>query len=1370
MENKKILGIDLGTNSIGWAVLELLEKEKTKRLLDKGVVLFEEGVIIEKGNEKSKAAERTKYRSARRLIFRRKLRKYQTLKVLAENNMVPLSIEEVERWRSSNFNGYPINDDFFEWLRTDDKFNKNPYYLRAKAVNEKLSSMELGRVMYHLAQRRGFLSNRLEQKDDKNKGQVKENIAEITKKIEKTGAKSLGEYFWKLYQQDRNSSENKIRKNYLGRKEHYLKEFELICKTQELSPELCAKLKKAIFYQRPLKSQKGLVGKCVFEPKKARIPISHPLFEEFRMWSFINNIKIKTPNDESLRFLTTEEKEKIIPLFESAPSNKTIKFEKIAKKLIAPEFKKAKIAKVNTKEARTAHYLVNYNLNTSVSTSPVRAFFKKYLGDDWATKEFQYQVKKPNGEPVSKSADYNDIWHVLFTFEDDEKLKEYIITKLKLSEKNVESFAKFDLPQGYGSLSKKAITKILPFLHAGFTYDKAVMLAKIPEIIGHDIWGVEENREEIINEIDKIFEGNTVERKIITAVNKTIYQIHDQGIHDKIAIEHFLESNIKDVFGNKSFNELADKDSIKQTALNLLNERLRFSGIENRIIKQKTKEEKVQEYLVNNFNLTGEEVSKLYHPSMMDIYKKPPVSIDGKRYLASPIIDSIKNPVMMRSMHLLKKLINRLIQTGLIDEETVIHIELARDLNDANTRAAIKKYQRERENENEKFRKEIENIFKEQNIIREVSKDDIKRYRLWIEQNEISIYTGETIGLHELFDGTKYDFEHTVPQSVSYDNSLANLTITESYFNRDIKKNKLPTELDNYNEIKVRLEGWEKELKDLENKIERNKKATKGAVTKEARDSLIQNRRYLELKRDYWYNKIKNFTIEEVTDRFKNSQLNDTRLITKYARAYLKSVFNKVHVVNGRMVSEFRKLWGIQEEDEKKSRANHIHHAVDAIVIASMTRNLYNKIAEAYHLMEDQKKEEARDKIKYTKPWRTFTEDVKNIYKETLIYHDIKDVLPKHTKKKIRKRGIIQYRYVQELPEWFKIMIDKGIYKENKDYFVEIKEGKKLYKIPKYKEGDTARGVLHRDTYYGAIARKDENGNILKDKNGEILVDYVVRKSIDEIKKPADAKKIIDPVIRKIVEQGISKKDALNKEIDELKKQLKNTTEEKEKEINEEIKKLENERNNLFRLPIKKGGFVPIKKVRIKSKVTNPIKDFKKHRDLSNKEYKQFYYVENEENYAMAIYEGVNEKGEVVRDYEKPVQNIEAANYFKRTQYEFRKEHPLVPARKKGLPLKYILRKGISVLFYNENPDELKDLPKEELVKRLYIITETQKAGRIYFIPHQLSGNISDNKKEAISKVVFSGNMLLLTKKNWNFIVDKIDFELSIDGKITWLF
>jgi CRISPR-associated endonuclease Csn1 len=194
----KILGLDLGTNSIGWAVVDT--SKEGNQIIDKGVRIFSEGVKIEKGQESSKAAERTDFRSARRLKFRRKLRKYETLLLLSKEKMCPLLENEVKLWRKSGFIKYPNNTNFLSWLQTDNFGEKNnpehkkirktqennPYFFRDKFSrqkydweNDKTLKEELGRAFYHIAQRRGFLSNRLEQSDDNVIEEHKEKIEEI---------------------------------------------------------------------------------------------------------------------------------------------------------------------------------------------------------------------------------------------------------------------------------------------------------------------------------------------------------------------------------------------------------------------------------------------------------------------------------------------------------------------------------------------------------------------------------------------------------------------------------------------------------------------------------------------------------------------------------------------------------------------------------------------------------------------------------------------------------------------------------------------------------------------------------------------------------------------------------------------------------------------------------------------------------------------------------------------------------------------------------------------------------------------------------------------------------------------------------------
>ena len=174
----KVLGLDLGTNSLGWALVD--ESEQGYALLDKGVEIFQEGVAREKNNEKPAVQDRTDARALRRHYFRRRLRKIELLKVLIRYDFCPpLSDGQLSTWRQKK--QYPIDGEFLRWQRTDDNEDRNPYHDRYTALTESLNLSDrtqrwlLGRALYHLAQRRGFLSNRKEAGDEKEDGTVGRN-------------------------------------------------------------------------------------------------------------------------------------------------------------------------------------------------------------------------------------------------------------------------------------------------------------------------------------------------------------------------------------------------------------------------------------------------------------------------------------------------------------------------------------------------------------------------------------------------------------------------------------------------------------------------------------------------------------------------------------------------------------------------------------------------------------------------------------------------------------------------------------------------------------------------------------------------------------------------------------------------------------------------------------------------------------------------------------------------------------------------------------------------------------------------------------------------------------------------------------------
>ena len=246
---ERILGLDLGTNSIGWAVVD--RKEDNERILvDKGVHIFQDGVAHDKSGEKPAVQDRTAARASRRHYFRRRLRKIELLKVLVENQLCPpLREEDLDRWKAEK--KYPMDPDFLEWQRTDDNCEKNPYHDRHVCLTRELDMKQkseryiLGRALYHLNQRRGFLSNRKDAVKNDDNGKVEKDITSLSTEMAEMGCEYLGEYFYHCY------GKKKIRTRYTARDIHYRKEFEAICKKQGLSEPLVQQLERAIFFRSP---------------------------------------------------------------------------------------------------------------------------------------------------------------------------------------------------------------------------------------------------------------------------------------------------------------------------------------------------------------------------------------------------------------------------------------------------------------------------------------------------------------------------------------------------------------------------------------------------------------------------------------------------------------------------------------------------------------------------------------------------------------------------------------------------------------------------------------------------------------------------------------------------------------------------------------------------------------------------------------------------------------------------------------------------------------------------------------------------------------------------------------------------------------
>lgn len=1414
------IGLDLGTNSIG---ISIRNKDNGKEIVDQleyfSSVIFKSGVGTEKTGEFSYAAKRTKKRSIRRLYQARKYRIWTTLKLLIENDFCPLSIEDLEKWsRYDKIQGlkrqYPIHATRFEqWVRLDFDGDgvaeySSPFQLRAELMEKQLDfsnqidRFKLGRALYHIAQRRGFKSSKGETLKEQEKNEYEElvetDFSTALKKSEEKKSGKLSEYmelkslptvgcaFYHLekngvrvrdgeYQAVRSQYKDEIRQIF---------EFQNGLDKESVFYKRLVSEKKGegtIFYKRPLRSQKGLVGTCTLEPDKPRCPVSHPEFEKFRAWCLINNIRF----GEDLKYaLTLEQKEQLYK-DKFLLTRSSFKFQEIR------EWIQKRVEMPLDYGTKT----INYKDKVSVSGCPISGRMKNLLGEDWENWKFDSGITKINnksGEIKPITYDAVDLWHVCFSFDEPEYVEEFAKNKLHFDDNQTKQLVRIfgAIQQGYGMLSLKAIKNINRFLQRGLIYTDAVLLAKLPDIF-KDKWETAEKS--IVEEVDIIIDDNRKQKQIFNIVNALIANYKSLEVTEQFAFKNYdykLDlSDLKDVretaikaIGEKTW---ANKNAEEQNQLieDVAYMYQQFFASENRDYYNLPKvADALAAFLHERYVfLPVKDLRKIYHPSMIEFYapSKPEIIEDGRclRLLGNPVIGALKNPMAMRVLHTLRQQVNALLKAtdeygnALIDEDTRVVVETARELNDANMRWAIEAYQRERETENKEYEKLIREFYPNRllnkddvDIVRlvcdqhdipengsivsgapkdkkqvgvPVYKKDITKYRLWLEQGCRCLYTGKIINITNLFDDNAFDIEHTIPRSKSFDDSLANLTICDAHFNRTIKKNQIPTQLANYEEIKLRLQPWFDKVDQLKDNVEYWKAQSKRAQTKDRKDRCIRQKHLWQMELDYWKNKVDRFTMTEVTSGFRNNQLNDTRIITKYAYHYLKTVFNKVEVQKGSVTANFRKMLGVQSIDEKKSRDKHSHHAIDATILTLIpTAAQRDRMLELFYKIQEKKRfdentsEFERDLEKEIKSCGlsgNVSEIVPFIENNILVNHVSKDQTLTHAKRKARVRG--------------------------KEIFIKNKQGEL---VNKWITGDSIRGQLHGETFYGAITQwqKDEKGNLLRNEDGTITTNgevyYVVRRELKYKSNNVDAgftnwddlgKAIVDKELFSIMKgqfpEGTSFKEACAKGIFMFKKNMKGRI-----DYSEECK-------------VNK-----IRHIRCYTSVKNPLA-VKNQTYLSDKPYKQKYYAEMGDLYVMCKYE----------DSDKTEKEFRLFGLFDISENR-KMGLEDIPAsienkkRKKTLRLSHQLKRGDILLLYKNSIDELKDLDYEMLSQRLYVIRGFETDGnRIILQKHNNAQPEKDlGKGESIKDYGQMPEKIRCGINTLKYIICGIDFLITSKG------
>ncbi|MBP3416237.1 MAG: type II CRISPR RNA-guided endonuclease Cas9 [Spirochaetaceae bacterium] len=304
------LGLDLGTNSIGWCVYSLDDDNRPVNLENLGVRIFSDG-----RDPKSKeplAVERRTARGQRRLIHRRKQRRRATFRLLQKEGLFPLAKEEAQKLKLLN-----------------------PYELRIKGLDERLEPFELGRVLFSLSVRRGFKSNRKDGSQEEKKENSKsekmtqgDKCKNLENTIKEFGCRTLGEFLWNNRELNHGIRFVPGRMEYYPTRQLYIDEFNLIRqKQEEFYPQvdwdaICEQL----FFQRPLRPQER--GRCQYMPENERTFKAMPCAHRIRILQDVYNLSFIAKGKQ--HNLLPEWRDELIQLLDS---KEKVKFSDMRKKL-----------------------------------------------------------------------------------------------------------------------------------------------------------------------------------------------------------------------------------------------------------------------------------------------------------------------------------------------------------------------------------------------------------------------------------------------------------------------------------------------------------------------------------------------------------------------------------------------------------------------------------------------------------------------------------------------------------------------------------------------------------------------------------------------------------------------------------------------------------------------------------------------------------------------------------------------------------------------------------------------------------------------------------------------------------------------------
>jgi CRISPR-associated endonuclease Csn1 len=417
------LGLDIGAKSIGWAMIRLNASDEPIALIKMGVRVFPDGrEPAAPGRVGTSLAEiRRLKRQMRRRRDRLLLRKRRLTQALIELGFFPA--DRAQRQKLVTF---------------------DPYALRKRALDEKLTPAEFARALFHINQRRGFKSNRKTDKKDSESGALKSAIHRVNESLIQQGARTVGEWL-----ADRHVRRESVRARLRGKTvkdrayDLYISramveaEFDAIWARQsQFDPGLFndaarARLRDALLYQRPLKPVEP--GRCTLLPEQSRARLALPSVQRFRIYQEVNHLRI-LDETHCERPLSLAERDLLVSILERKTE---LGFNEIRKRLKLPG-----IATFNLEDGRRDRLKGNL-VNVQLAKND-------RFGDGW------YALRPDQQELIATK---------LHEEESESALAQWLETSFGIERTHAENTASITVkPDGYGNLSSAAISRILPLL------------------------------------------------------------------------------------------------------------------------------------------------------------------------------------------------------------------------------------------------------------------------------------------------------------------------------------------------------------------------------------------------------------------------------------------------------------------------------------------------------------------------------------------------------------------------------------------------------------------------------------------------------------------------------------------------------------------------------------------------------------------------------------------------------------------------------------------------------------------------------------------------------------------------------------------